>query len=454
MTSKLGVGSTFWFEITLPLGTRPPEDLDAFSHDLLPGMRVLVVDDNPTNRLILESQLTLWRLQPDAVEGADAALSQMRHRATQGRPYDIAVLDMCMPRIDGLQLAQAISADPVLRRTKMIMLTSSFHVETAALRQAGVRAWLTKPVRNAELYDRLMRLMAPDVASAAPSPTAHTKPATEGALHRVLVVEDNALNQLVAETVVSQLGYQVDIVANGVEALAAIETVPYSALLMDCHMPIMDGFEATRQIRRREGSARRTPIIAMTAAAMHEDRQRCLDAGMDDYVSKPVDVTALQTVLARWIPLAPSPAASRFASSTPVAALTMASTTMEPAIDKKRVAVLRKLGSLKGTDMVTKIADIFTRESASSLAILWQAAHTGAVHDLEQAAHKLRGASGTIGAGSVAQLCQQLEDGAHTITQTETNHLLDRLEIELTRTTLALDEERGTPWASLHGTVG
>jgi PAS domain S-box-containing protein len=303
LSSTLGVGSSFSFVLPLAAATRAPGDLAVgFTYDLLPGMRVLVVDDNATNRLILTSQLTSWRLQPEAAENAESALAQMRRRATEGRPFDIAVVDMCMPTTDGLQLAQAISRDPGLHHTKMIMLTSTFNLDLAAVQRAGVREWLNKPVRGSELYDRLMRLMAPDppvLASSGPNDTIARN--AQGRLGRILVVEDNRVNQLVAEGFITRLGYQVDIVGNGIEAVEAVAHRSYAAVLMDCHMPLMDGFEATAEIRRREAPGQRIPIIAITAAAMPEDREQCLAAGMDDYVSKPFDIKLLETTLAQWV---------------------------------------------------------------------------------------------------------------------------------------------------------
>ena len=299
--SEVGVGSTFWFELPLAVAAPSEDDSPPPAHDLLSGLRVLVVDDNATNRLVLDSQLSAWGMVPDVVDDPRSVVGRMEAAAAAGSPYAIAVLDMCMPDIDGLELARLISAKHALRDTRLIMLTSTVQLDVEGLKKAGVRTWLTKPVRSSEFYDRLMRLMAPKAQSPAPAQTqkgpAVPAPASNG---RVLVVEDNALNQLVAEGVVSRLGYDVDIVANGAEALEAITSADYSAILMDCHMPVMDGFTATQEIRRSEGDGARLPIIAMTAGAMAEDRERCLAAGMDDYVSKPVNINAIQEALARW----------------------------------------------------------------------------------------------------------------------------------------------------------
>jgi two-component system sensor histidine kinase/response regulator len=299
--SEVGVGSTFWFEIPLASGSSPPDQPRVLPPDLLTGLRVLVVDDNATNRTILTSQLRSWNLRADAVASAPAALARMRAMSGQGEPYDFAVLDMCMPDMDGLQLAAQISGDAALTGIPMIMLTSTPELHPDLLADAGVSAWLLKPVRSSDLYDRLLRLMAPPAESmpaarAAPRPVRDSGPAKG----RVLVVEDNSMNQLVARGMVASLGYSVDIVCNGAEALSAILHTSYAAVLMDCHMPVLDGFEATREIRRRETPGDRIPIIAMTAGVLAEDRERCTAAGMDDFVSKPVTRTAVNVALTRW----------------------------------------------------------------------------------------------------------------------------------------------------------
>jgi PAS domain S-box-containing protein len=298
--SRQGSGSTFWFEIPLTPGQAVTDGLSGY--DQLAGKRVIVVDDNATNLQILAAQLTTWQTQPDVADDAPSALSLMRSMADQGAPYDIAVLDMGLPEIDGLELAARISADPALSDTQMMLLTSSLHFDTAIIERAGIGEWLAKPVRSSEFYDRLLRLVSPTTeprtAAIIASGDHLTNTDSPG---RILVVEDNLLNQLVAEGIVAKLGYQVNIVANGVQALEALGSTTYSAVLMDCHMPIMDGFEATREIRRRQDQNSGIPIIAMTAAAMAEDRVRCLAAGMDDYVSKPIQLRAMGQLLRKWV---------------------------------------------------------------------------------------------------------------------------------------------------------
>ena len=318
LDSDVGAGSRFWFELPLApaVGTaqhQPPVE------ELPTGLRVLVVDDNATNRLVLAAQLHSWNLNTDVVVDGRSALAALHHALGHGRPYDVAILDMGMPVMNGLQLAQAIAADPDLRNTRMLILTSAMRVDAPSLRQAGVNHWLTKPVASAALHRQLKLLMAqtppPDRR---PVPQTYPIRTQHQPLSRILVVEDNALNQLVAEHVLARLGYQADIVANGVEALAALSHDAYAAVLMDCHMPVMDGYEATREIRQHEDPSGRMPIIAMTASAMAEDRDRALAAGMDDYLSKPIAIQTLSDVLGRWTTRQPdAPAAAAVSANRP-----------------------------------------------------------------------------------------------------------------------------------------
>ena len=307
--SVVGEGSTFWFELPLTLGADVPSGEPQLNRDQLSGMRVLVVDDNSANRLIVTSLLTSWGLHAVAVPDARTALEELRQKAGNGVVYDIAVLDMCMPDMDGLQLAQAITADPRLRATRMMMLTSTLDINPAELKRAGVSQWLSKPIRHSQFYDRLSRVVSspPQSPSTTSTSTRLVRP-TAGSRARVLVVEDNELNQLVAEGLVSRLGYTVNIVSNGAQALEALASTSYAAVLMDCHMPVMDGFEATMKIRARDDANCTIPIIAMTAGAMVEDRELCRRAGMDDYVAKPIDLDILERTLDKWIETAASPA--------------------------------------------------------------------------------------------------------------------------------------------------
>ncbi|WP_426975815.1 response regulator [Pseudarthrobacter sp. O4] len=421
VSSALDKGSTFWFAIPLPVAPAAPAAA-ILPPDLLTGLRVLVVDDNATNRLVLESQLTDWGMKPDAVTGGQEALVRSRAEEAAGRPYDIAVLDMCMPQMDGLELARILSGEGAAVSARMMMLTSTMHVDRAELAAAGVREWLTKPVRSSALFDRLMRLVAAPSAAVV-GPVARTLPAQHGgpSRGRILVVEDNEVNQLVARGMVAKLGYQVDLVEDGSQAVAATEKVRYAAVLMDCHMPVMDGFEATGAIRAREGNGRRLPIIAMTAGALDEDRERCSTAGMDDYLSKPVDLAKLEAVLARWIPPVAPPGE-------------------EPILDPARLSILRSLGASDGQGLLPQAAEAFRQDIQPSLDSLRRALDDGRGEALEEAAHKLKGAAASIGANRAAALCHQLERTAGTPDHAHPD-LLARLEAELALVEAALGYE-------------
>jgi two-component system sensor histidine kinase/response regulator len=297
--SRLGAGSVFGFTVRLPRGevrvaapTRSPAPLPE-------GMSVLVVDDNATNRLILHEQLVAWHLRPQLADSGAAALRLLHEAAAAGTPLPLALLDVNMPTMDGLELARRIKDSPELSATRLVVLTST-DVTTAELGSAHVSAHLNKPVRSEQLHDCLSQVLqpaAPVPSPAEPAPTELHQPGRG----RVLVVEDNAINQLVARGLLSRLGFEADLAANGQEALSALDRTAYAAVLMDCQMPVMDGYTATAEIRRREGGSRHIPIIAMTAGALAGDEERCLAAGMDAYLPKPINSTHLETVLTRWV---------------------------------------------------------------------------------------------------------------------------------------------------------
>ncbi|HUP69260.1 MAG TPA: response regulator [Acidimicrobiales bacterium] len=298
-----GRGTSFWFTVGLRRAEAAMPGPPASVAELA-GLRVLVVDDNATNRLILDETLRMWRMRPTCVEDGPSALTAMRAAAHSGGRFDVAIVDYQMPDMDGLELAQAIRDDQDLSTTKLVLLTSAAQRGDAEqARKTGIEMFLTKPVRRAALFDCLAKVMGPggvgEPRSSAVGPAEERDPATAKA--NVLVVEDNVVNQKVAARTLETMGYLVDVAANGLEAVEALTLIPYHAILMDCQMPEMDGYEATCQIRRLPSDRSSTPIIAMTAGATREDEARCLSAGMDDYVSKPVRREELARVLERWI---------------------------------------------------------------------------------------------------------------------------------------------------------
>jgi CheY-like chemotaxis protein len=278
------------------------------------NLRVLIVDDNATNRQVLLHQIVAWKMQRGSAASGHEALKFLREAALDGADYDVALLDMQMPEMDGLMLARAIKADPTIASTRLIILTSLGQMMSSAeLKAASIEAYLVKPVKQSRLFDCLVDVMgraAVEDMVAKGAPAAPVQPAGNLNLH-VLLAEDNSVNQKVALNQLKKLGCSADAVANGLEVLEGLKHVPYDVILMDCQMPEMDGYEATRLIRQREkGLGLACPwkapvyIIAMTANAMQGDREKCLAAGMNDYVSKPVRTTDLQAALERGRPVA------------------------------------------------------------------------------------------------------------------------------------------------------
>ncbi|MGH7319947.1 MAG: response regulator [Candidatus Rokuibacteriota bacterium] len=311
VTSQSGQGSTFWFTARLvrPIGAVAPAPA---SPSALQGLRVLAVDDNTTNRLVLRQHLLGWGMVSDEAVSGGEALARLRAAAEGRRPYTVALLDLQMPDMDGIELAQAIKADPALRETRLLLLTSwGQRGEAKAAREAGIAAYLTKPVRPGHLLEALTTVLADAPApgvGAATSP--RPQPAAARMRARVLVAEDNAVNQKLVVRVLEKHGFRADVASNGGEVLEALARVPYDLVLMDCQMPDMDGFEATRLIRQAEaGTERHIPIIALTANAMEGDRDPCLAAGMDDYVSKPIRPEDLYAAIERLLAEPALPAA-------------------------------------------------------------------------------------------------------------------------------------------------
>ena len=303
VSSEVGKGSTFWFTLRLPKGNPPPSETPA-QVEKLTGKRVLIVDDNATNRTILHHQILGWKMRNGGLAADGGEALQLLHEGLQkGDPYDVALLDMNMPGMNGLELAQAIRRDRKLAPTRLLVLTSVCdRLKHEELRQAGVGECLVKPVRQAQLLGSLLKVFsaAPPSASAGGTPAA-SEPASLNESVRILLAEDNVVNQKVALRQLQLLGYRADCVTNGEAVLQTCLEKDYDIVLMDCHMPELDGFDTTRRLREREGGERRLHIIAMTASAMAGDRERCLAAGMDDYITKPTRLADLESALNRGV---------------------------------------------------------------------------------------------------------------------------------------------------------
>jgi two-component system, sensor histidine kinase and response regulator len=448
--SEPGEGSIFRFTAKLqkqPEGAQttitPREDFE--------DLRILIVDDNETNRKILHAQVISWGLKNGQAEGGSRALQMLRAAAQKGESYDLAILDLHMPGMDGIGLAHTIKADPSIASTKLILLTSmGLRGEAEQARRVGFSAYLTKPVRQSKLYDAIATVVgsAPSLADAPLVDRrrvgeAHTR--ERPARAHVLVAEDNQVNQRVAVMMLQRLGYRADVAANGLEAIEALSRIPYSAVLMDVQMPEMDGYAATREIRRHEAVAgrrsimmgrpiRRTPIIAMTANAMQGDREKALEAGMDDYIPKPVKTEQLDAVLKHWI-LRPEDA------TTALEAGSDHGTSKDNSIDRSVLAGLRELQVEGEPDIVAELAQMYLEEVPLRLTELRDAVEIGDAPSVERIAHTLKGSSGSMGAVGMEVICAGLEEIGGSEELETAPALISRLEEEFGRVRVAFGEE-------------
>jgi PAS domain S-box-containing protein len=451
LTSAPDEGSTFWFELRLAHPDREPSAEDARTRAALDGRRALIVDDNVTNRLILRKHFHAWGIELEEAGDGGEAIDAARRVAGEGRPFDFAVLDMNMPGMDGLELARRLRSEPTTEAIMLFLLSSSGERLSAAEQNSrGLSGSLTKPVRVSELLDCLMTgLAGPPAQEGAP---ALATPNSSRESH-VLLVEDNRMNQRVASRILERLGHRYDIAANGRLAVEAASSSLYDAILMDCQMPEMDGYEATAAIRELEGHGRHTPIIAMTAAAMEGDREACLAAGMDDYVTKPVRPDVLGETLRRWIttPVDSQPGGDTQAVSPGGARISEdgSSADSEPAeefdgLDPERMATLRALDDGAGL-LLAELASQFLGQMATSSAKLADAADRRDTATMVREAHLLKGAAANLGASSVAQGCADVERAASDGQLDAVASLLAHLDAETDRLRCALQALAGQP---------
>jgi signal transduction histidine kinase/DNA-binding response OmpR family regulator len=402
LESRPGLGSRFWFEIPVeqPAGEFA---LAEPGEPALAGLRVLVVDDNDTNREIVQHRVLSWRMRAGTACDGLQALAALRQAAAEGRPYDLAVLDMHMPGMDGLELARAIHADAALAGTRLLMLTSvGVDGEAEALREAGVAAHLTKPVRQSELYNGIAEAMGRPRRAARRAEPAAPVSRVRGT---VLLVEDNAVNQEVAREMLTSLGVDVHVAEDGEQALSVLENARYDLVLMDCQMPRLDGFEATRRLRAREraAGAPRTPVVALTANAMQGDRDECLAAGMDDYVAKPFTSVQLLLALRRWLPEAPAPPAAAAAEPAHPAA------DEDAVLDPRALDAIRAIDPARGARILARVAAAWLETAPAQLDALRKALARGDAGALRDPAHALKSSSANLGAQRLSQLARELE---------------------------------------------
>jgi CheY-like chemotaxis protein/HPt (histidine-containing phosphotransfer) domain-containing protein len=407
--SVVGQGSTFHFTVTLLPAVKEPAPRLAGPQPKLTGLRLLIVDDNPTNRRILTLQSRKWGMLARDAANASQTLALLN----QGEHFDLAILDMQMPEMDGLALGAEIRKLRNSDALPLILLTSmGILPETPDAALAPFAACLTKPIKQHQLHDLLLRVVggaqnAP--RKLVPNQKLDASLAKRLPLH-LLLADDNVVNQKVARRLFEQMGYNVDVAADGYEAFQAIQKQSYGIVFMDVQMPEMDGLEATRQIRKLEQSEQRTPciIIAMTASAMIGDRERCLAAGMNDYLAKPVRLEAVQSALERWGPLVSRKTERAFRHDTAPPPPPPAPPI--PAADNAPVD-LDRLTEMGGTDPagIKELIELYLTQTSGQLKDLAAAAATGATRELERVAHKAAGASATCGMSAIVPILRELE---------------------------------------------
>ena len=405
IVSAEGKGSTFWFTArfakqAFPVVKTGPDLLS------LERLHALIVDDNATNRKILSHQLDSWGMIHEEADSGGRALELLRSAAAAGTLYDLAILDFMMPGMDGFELARTIKSNPAIASVPLVLLTSFGQRGDGSLaREAGIAAYLTKPVRQSQLFDCLANVIsqtpgaanAPLLAAGNPGPlvTKHTlaeaKPMSD---KLILVAEDNIVNQKVAVRQLQKLGYRADTVADGREALEALGRIAYDLVLMDCQMPEMDGYEATAEVRRREGKTKHTPIVAMTAHALEGDRAKCIAAGMDDYITKPVKPEDLKRMLEIC-----------FSNGNNIVP-NEGNHTIAALVDVER------MHEMMGDDAVEfpEIVNLYLDQMCKNLTHLDAAVTSGDHHEVELIAHNCAGTSANCGMNAVAIPFRELEE--------------------------------------------
>ena len=391
--SSEGSGSEFWFSLTLD---RPSDFSEMSKAKSLKNIRILAVDDNSTNRRLLSLLLESWDSRCTVTPGGKEALELLRAASNNGDPYRIAVLDMQMPEMDGEELGLRIMEDPLIEKPKMIMMSSiGNRGDETRLQELGFSTYLTKPVKQSQLFECLTDLCRiSDIPEEISPSTNHAhKPPAKSDL-KILIAEDNPINQLVAVRILEKLGHNADVAVNGAEAIEMLKKQAYDIVFMDCQMPVMDGYEATRIIRSKDGTAvnRDSVVIAMTANALKGDREKCLQAGMNDYLPKPVTPTTVSDVLSSWIPIIQS----------------------KNSQSREYLVSFFDPGKLKGdlgNDMVTirEFVNIFLISARKQMNDLSSAILSSNHSKVKIATHILKGSSLNVGANNLAIACERLE---------------------------------------------
>ncbi|WP_461538703.1 hybrid sensor histidine kinase/response regulator [Spongorhabdus nitratireducens] len=450
VTSEEGKGSCFFFTLDCEVSSSKLTTYTEPSH-ALEGISALIVDDNATNREILDHYLTSWGINHDEASNSKEALDKLHKAYDQGKPFDIALLDLDMPDMDGLGLSQKISETPELEKTRRIMLTSAGFITRRAQRKNGLDACLSKPFKQSRLLDTLMHVMDQHhIETDNKAQLTHTlQKSFQG--ESILLVEDNIVNQKVAISILSKMGLNVEVASDGQEAVDATADKNYNLVLMDCQMPVMSGYEATRNIRRREEQQRkpRLPVIAMTANAMAGDREKCLAAGMDDYLSKPIKAGLLQEKLATWLyGDKQADAVQQVQESNNSSA--EQSTTDDVATNNEPEEPMDDTGLIDDTTLET-LKEIMEDEFGSLIESYLEDSprHVDDIHKANQeadkdilirAAHTLKSSSNNVGALILGEVAKEIEQLAKSGDLDAIGPLLPRLKVAHQKTSAALQK--------------
>ncbi len=438
--SQFGEGSTFRFDVPLASGDASVVT-PSLNLDQLRGRRVILVEDNPTNRSILEMQLKAFEMDVATADHGATALELMRAAARAGTPFDVAVIDMKMPIMDGLTMAATLRSDPHLTGAKMVMLTSLASGNEAQLAyENGVDQYLTKPVRQHELLEALARSLSRDSPAAARATTVASR-------HRakVLVAEDNMVNQEVARAMLRDLGCEIRLADNGREALNALRSQAFDIVFMDCQMPEMDGFEAVRRFRSAAQadfeSALDTPIVALTANALAGDYERCLAAGFDEYLPKPFKQQQIDALLARWSRHDPQPSAStttRAPSQEARGSAAAAPAGEAPVLDMSVIDRVRQMEQRGAARLLERLIETYITTATK---LMTDAERALAQHDpvlLRHAVHTLKSSSANVGATALSQCFTGLEVHARENRMQSAEHDWPAVRVEYERALQAL----------------
>ncbi|MCK9606842.1 MAG: EAL domain-containing protein [Methylomonas sp.] len=404
LNSVPGQGSCFYFRLTLPLGLQTRISKAAF--ETLKGVSILAVDDNATNREILTDQLQQWGAEVTCVDSGPRALKLLHDANSQHIRFRVAILDWHMPYMDGLSLAKAIQSDPLISNLSLILLSSeSVNIDSEKRDQYGISCYLNKPVFQQQLLASLQTVLAQTSTEKPPVPALENPPHSTFSGH-ILVAEDNLVNQEVAKGLLEQLGCRVSIANNGQEAVKIFKEQLFDVILMDCHMPILDGFSATISIRDHELRAARTytPIIALTADVQKGIEEQCHQSGMDDYLSKPFSLAQIQQALEKWLPLqanVPQPKS--------ITQIKIPKQKVTAVLDEPTLASLKAIADSNGITLLEKSIKLYMQTAPETAEQIHQAIADRNADALRNAAHSLKSASANLGARALTTTCLTLE---------------------------------------------